>query len=215
MPKPKFRSLLENPYTEDEISGKVPLSDFGKKATSGGNNINTSRTLPRTAERAVKSAEKGWIAPIPIKNDTVLQACTAPGFSLENSILKDKPRDQWTEEDCKIRKEEIKLQILERLRRGGITKGISFQDCKNGTGMVEFIPKFEWIRTLGIYKRELENSNFKVKMKNDSAKIPIMGFGKYRDKTVQWVKDNNRHYFHWAEENVEGFKKRVDKLGIK
>jgi hypothetical protein len=34
----------------------------------------------------------------------------------------------------------------------------------------------------------------------------VMGFGKYKNKTREWVMENDKSYFNWCTQNVKGFK---------
>lgn len=60
---------------------------------------------------------------------------------------------------------------------------ISLENCIEGTGQIQKISSKE------IFARSL----------------PTIQFGKYKGKTYKWLKENDPHYFTWAEENVEGF----------
>ena len=60
---------------------------------------------------------------------------------------------------------------------------ISLENCLEGTGEIQ-----------------------KIKASEIRAKsLPTIQFGKYKGKTYRWLKENDPHYFAWAEENVEGF----------
>lgn len=43
----------------------------------------------------------------------------------------------------------------------------------------------------------------------DLSKPNTLGFGKYKDKTFEWVYQNDRRYFFWAGENIRGFDDRA------
>lgn len=58
-----------------------------------------------------------------------LQASTAPQFSLKGSSLEGKSREEWTEMDHIVRREEIREQVLKRL--AGV-RAISMEELKTG-----------------------------------------------------------------------------------
>jgi hypothetical protein len=41
-----------------------------------------------------------------------------------------------------------------------------------------------------------------------------MGFGKYKDRTIGWVQQNDRHYFGWASENVDWFSEKLKSANL-
>lgn len=81
--------------------------------------------------------------------------------------------------------------------------GISLENCLNKNGPVEgFQPN--WVK-------EKENSPpLSVKKANNWDQL--MGFGKYKDKTVREVKKQDNRYFDWLVENMAKFADRVEKL---
>lgn len=66
-------------------------------------------------------------------------------------------------------------------------------------------PKFLAIK--GISKENLLNKTGQI-VKGDPLKkeqTKGVGFGKYKDKTKDWIRNNDPAYFSWASENVKGF----------
>jgi hypothetical protein len=64
---------------------------------------------------------------------------------------------------------------------------ITFQDCLTKSGPIE--------PGTPLHKKQKETA-------------PTLGFGKYRDKTPEWVQQNDEGYWDWAMENVPGFEKK-------
>lgn len=77
--------------------------------------------------------------------------------------------------------------------------GISKQNLKFGTGIIEFLPK-------NILKGGDENAPL------DEG--PIITFGKYKGKSAKWVRDNDGSYWDWAVENVAAIRKISDEYNL-
>lgn len=72
-------------------------------------------------------------------------------------------------------------------------------------------PKFLAIK--GISKENLENCTGEI-VRGDPINKPqkggsTLGFGKYKDKTIEWVKENDLRYFEWCHREIKGFAERV------
>lgn len=75
--------------------------------------------------------------------------------------------------------------------------GITRADLMNGTGFIEKLKYPPWDK------------------RNDKQALDSkVGFGKYHDKEVKWVKDNDLHYFEWMISNVPKFAAKVRLLEI-
>lgn len=86
-----------------------------------------------------------------------------------------------------------KLRVIEdRLNANdswiGKIKPITKENLKNNTGNIEFLPK--------------DTLRKRVEVPDG----PIIGFGKYKMKTHEWVKENDKNYWIWLTENVDKFK---------
>lgn len=90
---------------------------------------------------------------------------------------------------------------------------ITAEDLKNNTGNVEYISSIHDDVPI-VNNKKQTTLNFKSQKPKPakSNSSPIMNFGKYRDKTITWVMDNDSNYFEWCLENVPSFQKRVDSL---
>ena len=81
-----------------------------------------------------------------------------------------------------------KGQIWEKTRLFLQIKGISLKNCIEKSGEIE--------------AGEPIKSTYKGKEVN---KADVIGFGKYKGKTKDFVKKNDIGYFTWAKENVKNF----------
>ena len=74
--------------------------------------------------------------------------------------------------------------------------GISYNDCVNATGLMERLPRDHF-----------------VKKKNTPTQKPgqLVGFGKYKDLTIDELRKQQPQYYSWALENVNGFRARAQK----
>ena len=100
---------------------------------------------------------------------------------------------------------------------------ISKEDLKNNTGNIEWLTpglEGEPINKIPIViPPEREYRHGKLVETESSAKSPansggLIGFGKYRDKTLLWVKQNDNNYWNWATENIERLKVRAVEAGL-
>lgn len=87
-------------------------------------------------------------------------------------------------------------------------------------------PKFLAIQ--GVTKQDLlEGSAYIEKLKwppwdkrNDSKgaaqtnQTNLVGYGKYSQKSFEWVKENDYRYFEWMCENVDKFRVKAKQLGL-
>lgn len=65
---------------------------------------------------------------------------------------------------------------------------ITKEDLKSGKNTVEFLPK------------DVLNPT------RIEEKGQIVPFGKYKGKTIDWLRENDENYLEWLRENVKGFK---------
>ena len=73
----------------------------------------------------------------------------------------------------------------------------------------------DWKKGPKITKAQLiaaaKKGEIEISSQNDnydgSAKL---GFGKYRDKTYDWVKKYDKQYYAWALENIPGFRAKAE-----
>jgi hypothetical protein len=88
--------------------------------------------------------------------------------------------------------------------------------------------KEKWLQIIGITNDDLRNgSDYIEKLKyppwdkrNNSIKeIPsrdgyLIGYGKYAQKTFEWVKENDSRYFEWMVSNVDKFRTKAKQLNL-
>jgi hypothetical protein len=171
--------------------------------------------------------------------EALSQAPISPSstWKITHPELKSKPQDEWTEEDHKLCRAGIRVQILNKLR--GI-QAISKENLLRGTGCVQHISakemkktpdKSDFFRAKAYEKREADAkpavANITKPISTKEISVPrdkpsstsgskqLMQFGKHSSKTIEWVMENDEGYFNWATENVTWFAERLDKLGIK
>lgn len=87
----------------------------------------------------------------------------------------------------------LAAKIDESWRKGD---KITFNDLKFGRGNVERI------------KSLCDDSS------SSSNKMIIMGFGKYSQRPMSWVKENDESYWEWAMENLDFFPGKAAKAGL-
>jgi hypothetical protein len=96
---------------------------------------------------------------------------------------------------------------------------ITKEDLKYGKGNIEFISGLEG----GSNKKfEVKNSalphktgfRMPVKTSPKQSSSPIMNFGKYRDKPMKWVMENDSEYWQWCIENITNFEDRAIKANL-
>lgn len=91
----------------------------------------------------------------------------------------------------------MKESFLEKMRKNrkwNEIRQISLENCVNKTGQIE----------AGI---PIERSKNPQNTKLSQGKITIMGFGKYKEKTREWVQQNDPSYWQWCCENIKNFKR--------
>ena len=84
-----------------------------------------------------------------------------------------------------------------------------------------------WRNIQGITKEELRTGSARIQKLNfppwdkrsESEKSgdsggALVGFGKYSDKQITWVKENDARYFDWMVCNVPRFAAKVRELGL-
>jgi hypothetical protein len=81
---------------------------------------------------------------------------------------------------------------------------ITLEDCVRGTGSMQKMAKGELHgKTQGAVAKSATTQR---------AKPATMGFGKFRERLLVDVYEQDRRYFDWCLENVNGFKKRWNTL---
>ena len=96
---------------------------------------------------------------------------------------------------------------------------ITKDDLKHGRGNVEFISKTE-IQTEKTFQTKSttlpHKTGFKMPVKTlpKQNSCPIMNFGKYRDKPMKWVMENDIQYWEWCIENITNFEDRAIKANL-
>lgn len=78
--------------------------------------------------------------------------------------------------------------------------GITKDDLKNGTGIIEKLDRPPWDK--------------KANSQENKSNEELVGFGKYAAKEVKWVKENDFRYFTWMLENVPKFAAKVKLLKL-
>jgi hypothetical protein len=81
-------------------------------------------------------------------------------------------------------------------------KPITKSDLLNGTGQIEKLKFPPW---------DKKNSEGK---QTEQVKPDGIGYGKYADKTYEWVKENDLRYYLWMTENVPKFAAKAKQLGL-
>lgn len=77
-------------------------------------------------------------------------------------------------------------------------RGITRENLLNGTGCIDKLKYPPW-----------------DKRNSDGGRIdPTVGFGKYAEKEVSWVKEHDYRYFIWMKENIPKFAAKVKLLEI-
>jgi hypothetical protein len=84
-----------------------------------------------------------------------------------------------------------------------------------------------WKNIQGITKEELKRGSARIHKlnfppwdkrsegeKSGGSGGALVGFGKYSEKTVEWVKEHDFRYFSWLLENVPRFAAKVRELGL-
>jgi hypothetical protein len=79
-------------------------------------------------------------------------------------------------------------------------RGITKPDLLNGTGQIEKLKYPPW---------DKRNTNQPTEPLSCN-----IGYGKYHDKTYEWVKQNDFRYFSWCSENIPKFAAKVRQLGL-
>lgn len=81
-------------------------------------------------------------------------------------------------------------------------RGISREECFNGIGQMERI------------KSILSNSSVDVRKAHGPAKDAPLGYGKYANKTMKEIKEDDPKYYSWMLENVPKFAVLAKKLNV-
>lgn len=97
---------------------------------------------------------------------------------------------------------------------------ITFENMNEGTGPVERISAAEAMEIGGgkgpkeEYRgwHPISKSNGPAKKAAESA--PLMGFGKHKERTMKWVRDNEPNYWEWCVENIPWFAGKVEKANL-
>jgi hypothetical protein len=87
-------------------------------------------------------------------------------------------------------------------------RGISHKEIYTPCGVMErFVPN--WVG-----KQPPKTSPEKPPEIKVTGKDAPLGYGKYRDKSITWIIENDSRYSEWMYNNVDKYKKLVDKLGL-
>ena len=86
---------------------------------------------------------------------------------------------------------------------------------------------FKWREMIGITKADLQNGSARIeKLKYPpwdnrngnpqagSSGSDKIGYGKYAERSYEWVKENDLRYFEWCSTNIPKFGARVRQLGL-
>ncbi len=107
-----------------------------------------------------------------------------------------------------------KLTPEELTKRLSSVVAISFDDVVNGTGEIVHLPKnhiVNWDNHRGVDDLPDNQAPTGSKGNRNAGKEKqtcgaggggIMKFGKFKDKTHEWVKKNEPGYWRWATENI-------------
>lgn len=118
-----------------------------------------------------------------------------------------------------LSKEELKKRVSH-------LKGITFAEMLNpplGSNL-EKLPK-EYLSKWINYQAPEDKSRLRAKenfskklgeiecpVKKEEAAQQLLGFGKFADKTYQYVYERHRYYYDWACREVRGFKEKAEKF---
>lgn len=90
---------------------------------------------------------------------------------------------------------------------------ITMDDLINGTGLVERVTSEEWLKTSAGTAGAAHAGARPVPRKEwTPPKGKTMGFGKYKDRLMADIREEDPRYFRWCVENVGGFKEKAGEL---
>jgi len=87
---------------------------------------------------------------------------------------------------------------------------ISLDNLLQGTGPIERITSQEWFRSGGQQAAAASQSCKEWKPPQGTK----MGFGKYREKLMADVREDDPRYFRWCCDEIHGFKEKAKKAGL-
>ena len=80
--------------------------------------------------------------------------------------------------------------------------GITNEDLLHGSDYIEKLKYPPWDKRNNEKKEDLSRDGY------------LIGYGKYAQKSFEWVKENDSYYFKWMCENVDKFKTKAKQLGL-
>lgn len=126
---------------------------------------------------------------------------------LKDVSKKPSPSGAWLTEGHKITKEDLKYA------RNGI-EHITFEEAAHGAGARGPKPEYRgWTPKIegGQYGKK---ASAVKKSLNTGSEGPKMQFGKYKEKTMEWVRDNDPSYWEWCLESINWFPAKAEKAGL-
>lgn len=89
---------------------------------------------------------------------------------------------------------------------------ITMENLKKGTGCIELMDRPEWIKAPnGVSAAKSATVGGMAKPGQNAA---VMPFGKYKNRLLVDILEENPGYLRWAAENIDGFSAKLTKAGI-